>query len=102
MLRNLVTSFFEHEQITTTDAKAKELRRIAEKMITFAKRGDLHARRQVLKVLRSKKVTKKLFEEIAQRFKDRQGGYTRIVKLGHRAGDNAPISLIELVEKKTK
>ncbi|HUT83665.1 MAG TPA: 50S ribosomal protein L17 [Thermodesulfobacteriota bacterium] len=96
-LRNLVTSLLEHEKIETTDAKAKELRKIADKMITLGKRGDLHARRQALSVIMSKKVVKKLFEEIAPRFQNRQGGYTRIMKVGRRLGDNAPVSIIELV-----
>lgn len=99
-LRNMVTSFFEHERIQTTDAKAKELRKIAEKMITLGKRGDLHARRQALSFVRSKKVVKKLFEEIAPRFQNRNGGYTRIIKAGRRHGDNAPLSIIELVGEK--
>jgi large subunit ribosomal protein L17 len=102
MLRNMVTSFFEHEKIKTTNAKAKELRRIVEKMITLAKRGDLHARRQALSYIRKKGVTAKLFEEIAKRYDGREGGYTRIIKLGNRQGDNAPISLIELVGKEEK
>jgi large subunit ribosomal protein L17 len=101
-LRNLVTSFLEHEKIETTDAKAKELRKIAEKMITLGKRGDLHARRQALSVVMDKKVVKKLFDDIAPRFKDRNGGYTRIVKVGRRQGDNAPVSIIELVGKVVK
>jgi len=96
-LRNLVTSLLEHEKIETTDAKAKELRKIADKMITLGKRGDLHARRQALSVIMTKKVVKKLFEEIAPRFQNRQGGYTRIMKVGRRLGDNAPLSIIELV-----
>ncbi len=98
-MRNMVTSLFEHEQIKTTDARAKELRKIAEKLITMAKRGDLHARRQVLKVVMDKQVVAKLFERIAPRYQERPGGYTRIIKLGHRAGDNAAMSLIELVEE---
>ncbi len=99
MMRNMVTSLFEHEQINTTDARAKELRKIAEKLITMAKRGDLHARRQVLKVVMDKQVVAKLFDRIAPRYQDRPGGYTRIIKLGHRSGDNAAMSLIELVEE---
>lgn len=99
MMRNMVTSLFEHEQIKTTDARAKELRKIAEKLITMAKRGDLHARRQVLKVVMDKQVVAKLFERIAPRYQERPGGYTRIIKLGHRSGDNAAMSLIELVEE---
>ena len=97
MFRNMVTSFFEHEKIQTTDTKAKELRRIAERLITLGKRGDLHARRQVEAVVRKKPITKKLFEEIAPRFVSREGGYTRITKVGRRRGDAAPLSIIELV-----
>lgn len=99
MLRNMVTSFLRNEKIETTDAKAKELRRVAEKMITLAKKGGLHARRQAAAVLRDKDVVKKLFDEIGARFADRQGGYTRIVKTGFRAGDSAPMAVIELMVK---
>ena len=98
MFRNMVTSFLEHERITTTDAKAKELRSIAEKMITLGKRGDLHATRQAASYIRDKKVVTKLFTTIAPRYADRPGGYTRIVKLGIRPGDTAPVSILELVE----
>jgi large subunit ribosomal protein L17 len=96
-LRNLVTSFIEHEKIETTDAKAKELRRLAEKMITLGKKGDLHARRQALSVISNRKVVKKLFEIISPRFQNRNGGYTRIMKVGRRLGDNALLSIIELI-----
>ena len=99
MFRNLVTSFLNHEKITTTDAKAKEIRSVAEKMITLGKRGDLHAIRQAASFIREKSVVTKLFTTIAPRYKDRPGGYTRIVKLGNRQGDAAPISIIELVEE---
>jgi len=99
MFRNLVTSFFNHEKITTTDAKAKEIRIVAEKMITLGKRGDLHALRQAASYIREKSVVTKLFATIAPRYKDRPGGYTRIVKLGIRQGDAAPVSLLELVEE---
>lgn len=99
MMRNLVTSLIDHERITTTDARAKELRKVADKMITLAKRGDLHARRQAMQVIRERKVVGKLFEMIGPRYKDRPGGYTRIIKLGHRSGDNAAQSIIELVEE---
>lgn len=102
MFRNMATSFFQHERIITTDAKAKELRPIAEKLITLGKRGDLHARRQAASYIRDKKVVQKLFETIAIRYKERPGGYTRIVKLGIRPGDNAPQSVIELVEEEMK
>ena len=97
MLRNMMTSLFRHEQIETTDAKAKELRPLAEKMITLAKRGDLHARRQALAVLKDKSVTHRLFDELKDRFLARQGGYVRIVKKETRKGDGAPISVIQLL-----
>ncbi|PLY01124.1 MAG: 50S ribosomal protein L17 [Desulfuromonas sp.] len=99
MLRNMVTSLLDKESITTTDARAKELRKLAEKMITLGKKGTLHARRQALEVVRDKKVVAKLFERLAPRYADRPGGYTRIVKLGYRSGDNAALSMIELVEE---
>ena len=99
MLRNLVTSLMEQEAVRTTDAKAKEVRRTAERMITLAKRGDLHARRQALRVIRSKAVVAKLFDEIVPRYVARNGGYTRIVKIGERRGDGAGISLVELVQE---
>jgi large subunit ribosomal protein L17 len=99
MFRNLVTSFLNHEKITTTDAKAKEIRSVAEKMITLGKRGDLHALRQAASYIREKSIVTKLFSTIAPRYKDRPGGYTRIIKLGNRLGDAAPISIIELVEE---
>lgn len=102
MFRNMVTSFFEHERITTTDAKAKELRSVVEKMITLGKRGDLHAMRQAASFIRDKKVVTKLFTTIAPRYQERFGGYTRIVKLGIRPGDNAPLSVIELVEEQVE
>ena len=97
MLRNLVTSLLEHERVRTTDAKAKEARRIAERMITLGKRGTLHARRRAARVLRSRAVLTKLFDTLGPRYEDRAGGYTRITKLGPRPGDNAAVSLIELV-----
>jgi large subunit ribosomal protein L17 len=98
MLANLATSLFEHGKITTTAAKAKRLRPLAERLITFAKRGDLHARRQVMTVVRDKDVVHTLFAEIGPRFAQRPGGYTRIVKTNPRKGDNAPMAVIELVE----
>ena len=101
MLANLATALFEHGRITTTEAKAKRLRPYAEHLITFGKRGDLHARRQVLKRLRDKSVVHTLFAEIGPRYVDRPGGYTRILKLGNRKGDNAPMAIIELVEAQT-
>jgi large subunit ribosomal protein L17 len=100
MLRNMVTSLLEHESIVTTDTRAKALRSLADKMITLGKRGDLHARRQALSVIRSKEVTHSLFNDIAPRFADRNGGYTRIIKKGFRPGDGASVSIIELVDKK--
>ncbi len=99
MFRNMVTSLLEHERIETTEQKAKELKRLADKMVTLGKRGDLHARRQAMKIIRTETVGKKLFDEIAPRFKDRAGGYTRIIKIGRRLGDNALVVLIELVEQ---
>ncbi len=98
MMRNMVTSLFEHEKITTTDARAKELRPMAEKLITLAKRGDLHARRLATEVVRDRKTVAKLFERIAPRYAERPGGYIRIIKLGHRLGDNAALSMITLIE----
>lgn len=99
LFRNLVTSLIEHEQVRTTDAKAKELRRIADRMITLGKRGSLHARRQALAYIRSRSVVSKLFDEVAARFTERHGGYTRVVKIGHRHGDAAPMSIIELTDR---
>jgi large subunit ribosomal protein L17 len=97
MLANLATALFEHGRITTTEAKAKRLRPLAERLITKAKRGDLHARRQVLSVIRDKTVVHELFTEIGPRYATRAGGYTRITKVGPRKGDNAPMAVIELV-----
>ena len=102
MFRNMVTSLLEHERIYTTDAKAKELRRWADWMITLGKRGDLHARRQALQVVRDKGVVHKLFTDLAQRYQARNGGYTRTVKVGFRVGDGAPLSLIELLTGETE
>src|SRR3954465_6728481 len=101
MLANLATSLFEHGRITTTETKAKRLRPYAEKLVTFAKRGDLHARRQVMTVIRDKDVVHHLFAEIGPRYVNRPGGYTRITKVGPRKGDNAPMAVIELVEAQT-
>lgn len=98
MLRNMVTSLFEHERITTTIPKAREARRVAERLITRAKRGDLHARRQVSSYLCDEKVAKKLFDEIADWYTDRPGGYTRILKIGNRLGDGGEIGILELVK----
>jgi large subunit ribosomal protein L17 len=99
ILANLAQSLFEHGRLTTTEAKARRLRPVAERLITKAKRGDLHARRQVLSVIRDKGVVHNLFEEIGPRFANRPGGYTRITKIGPRKGDNAPMAVIELVEE---
>jgi large subunit ribosomal protein L17 len=99
MLRNMVTSLFRFGQLETTDAKAKELRRVAEKMITLSKRGDLHARRQALSFMKDKSVTHKLFEELRENYLNRQGGYVRILKKGSRKGDCAPISVIQLLSE---
>ncbi|HEX8079528.1 MAG TPA: 50S ribosomal protein L17 [Jatrophihabitans sp.] len=99
LLANLATALFEHDRITTTEAKAKRLRPLAEKLITFAKHGELHDRRQVLKVIRNKDVVHKLFAEIGPKFSERPGGYTRIIKVNPRKGDNAPMAVIELVEE---
>lgn len=101
MLRNMVTSVLDHESIVTTDVRAKAVRGLVDKMITLGKRGDLHARRQALQVIRSETVATKLFEDIAPRFANREGGYTRIIKKGFRMGDRAPVSVLELVEKRT-
>jgi large subunit ribosomal protein L17 len=101
MFRNMVTSLLDHERIYTTHAKAKELRRWADWMITLGKRGDLHARRQALQVIRDKAVVHKLFTDLAQRYQARSGGYTRTVKVGFRVGDGAPLSLIELMTGET-
>jgi large subunit ribosomal protein L17 len=101
MLANLATALLEHGRIATTESKAKRLRPYVEKLITFGKRGDLHARRQVLKVIRDKSVVHTLFDEIGPRYENRPGGYTRIVKTGPRKGDNAPMAIIELVEALT-
>jgi large subunit ribosomal protein L17 len=101
MLANLATALFEHGKITTTEAKAKRLRPLAERLITFAKRGDLHARRREMTVVRDKGVVHELFTEIGPRYENRPGGYTRITKVGPRKGDNAPMAVIELVEALT-
>src|SRR5262249_45843330 len=94
LFRNLVTALLQHEVIRTTDAKAKELRRWADRMITLGKQGTLHARRRAARVVARRSVLRKLFEEIAPRYEERQGGYTRVVKLGHRRGDAAPLSIV--------
>jgi large subunit ribosomal protein L17 len=106
MLRNMVTSFLRSEKIMTTDVKAKMLQQVAEKMITLGKRGDLHARRQASAYVRDRDIVGKLFTDLSDRFRERSGGYTRIVKMGYRVGDSAPTSVIELIgqekEKQTK
>ena len=102
MLRNLITSLLDVERVATTRAKAKEARQWAEKIITLSKRNDLHARRLALAVVRSKKVVAKLFSELKERYQDRPGGYTRIIPLGVRLGDGAPMSILELVDRPEK
>lgn len=97
LFRSMLTSLFKYERIETTEAKAKELRGFAEKMITLAKRGDLHARRQVLAFVMDEDVVRKLFDTIAPKYAERPGGYTRVIKLGVRKGDAAPVAIIELV-----
>lgn len=102
MYRNMVTSLLKHEQLETTDAKAKELKPIAEKMITLAKRGDLHARRQAMSYMKDKSATHRLFEELKDRYISRQGGYVRIIKKGVRKGDSAPISIVQLLPEESE
>jgi large subunit ribosomal protein L17 len=102
MLANLATALFEHGKITTTEARARRLRPVAERLITFAKRGDLHARRQVLTTVTDKDVVHKMFDEIGPSFTAREGGYTRITKIGPRKGDNAPLAVIELVSEEAE
>ncbi|MCK5096616.1 MAG: 50S ribosomal protein L17 [Desulfobacteraceae bacterium] len=99
MFRNMVTSLFKHSKIRTTNAKAKELRKLADKMVTLAKRGDLHARRQALSVMREKAVVHNLFNEASEKYSVREGGYTRITKLGPRKGDVASMVMIELIQE---
>ena len=98
MYRNLVTSLLEHERIETTDTKAKEVRRLAERMMTLGKRGDLHARRRALRVIRRREVAAKVFDELAKRYEKREGGYTRVLKTRRRVGDGAAMSVVELVD----
>ena len=99
LVRNLVTSLLEHERVETTHARARELRRVADRMITLGKRGSVHARRRALRVIRSPEVAAKVFGDLAERFRERPGGYTRVVKLRDRVGDAAPLSLVELVDR---
>ena len=98
MYRNMVTSLLDHERIETTDAKAKEVRRLAERMITLGKKGGLHNRRRALRIVREREIAAKVFDDLAERYRERNGGYTRIFKLGNRVGDNAAMSIVELVE----
>jgi large subunit ribosomal protein L17 len=98
MLRNMVTSLLKYEKVKTTDVKAKELKKVAEKMITLGKRGDLHARRQALAFVIDPEVVGKLFSELSERYRQRTGGYTRIIKMGYRTGDNAPLSSVEFID----
>ncbi len=100
IFRNMATDLLRNEKINTTDTRAKEIRRVVEKLITLGKNGSLHARRKALAYIRDRVVVEKLFSELAERYMNRPGGYTRIVKLGYRKGDNAPISIVELIEEK--
>jgi large subunit ribosomal protein L17 len=102
MMANLATALFEHGRITTTEARARRLRPVAERLITFAKRGDLHARRRVLTTVTDRDVVHQLFSEIGPRFESREGGYTRITKIGPRKGDNAPMAVIELMPEESE
>jgi large subunit ribosomal protein L17 len=102
MFRNMVTSIIKHERIRTTDSKAKEVRKLAEKMITLGKKGNLHARRQALAFVRDKILVSKLFGELTERYRQRAGGYTRIIKVGYRFGDNAPVSILEFIPEEKK
>ncbi len=99
MFANMATALIKHEQITTTLPKAKDLRPIVEKLVTLGKRGGLHARRQVLRIVRDEKIADKLFTTLAERYADRSGGYTRVLKAGYRYGDSAPLAIIEFVER---
>ena len=99
MLSNMMTSLFINERVTTTQTRAKELKRTAERVLTCAKKGDLHARRQVLRIIADKQVVAKLFDELGPRYKSRNGGYTRVIKLGPRRGDGAFMSIVELVDR---
>jgi len=99
MFANMAASLIKHEQIKTTLPKAKDLRRVVDRLVTLGKRGDLHARRQALSVLRDNEITAKLFEDLAERYKERSGGYSRVLKAGFRYGDMAPMAIIELVDR---
>lgn len=98
LLRNSVTSLLAHEKITTTETRAKEIKRVTDKVITLGKKGDLHSRRQALSYLTDETVARKVFDDLAKRYEDRPGGYTRIIKSGFRKGDGAPMAIIELVK----
>ncbi len=102
MFANMAVALLKHEQIQTTLPKAKDLRRVVDRLITLGKRGNLHARRQAMSVLRDRTITAKLFAELAERYRERPGGYTRVLKAGHRYGDMAPIAVIELVDRNPK
>lgn len=102
MVRSMVTSLLDHERIVTTTPKAKEIRKVADKMITLGKRGDLHARRQALSFIQDKSVVAKLFNELGPEYQERQGGYTRIIQTGNRIGDCAPMAILELVNYQEK
>ena len=99
MFANMAASLIKHEQIKTTLPKAKDLRRVVDRLVTLGKRGDLHARRQALSVLRDSEITAKLFDDLAERYKERSGGYSRVLKAGFRYGDMAPMAIIELVDR---
>jgi len=99
MFANMAVALLKHEQIQTTLPKAKDLRRVVDRLITLGKRGDLHARRQAMSVLRDRTITAKLFSDLAERYRERPGGYTRVLKAGHRYGDMAPMAVIELVDR---
>lgn len=98
MLRNMATSIIKYGKIRTTEAKAQELKRVADKLVTLGKRGDLHARRQALSFVRDKEMVVKLFDELSERYRSREGGYTRVIKVGFRIGDNAPMSIVEFIQ----
>jgi len=98
MLRNMATSMIKYEKIRTTDSKAKEIKRVADKLVTLGKRGDLHARRQAASFVRDRAMVGKLFDELSARYRDRAGGYTRVIKVGCRIGDNAPMSIVEFIQ----
>lgn len=98
MLRNMATSIIKYEKIRTTESKAQELKRVADKLVTLGKRGDLHARRQALSFVRDRAMVGKLFDDLSERYRNREGGYTRVIKVGCRIGDNAPMSIVEFIQ----